>query len=249
MPPLVSIVTGTYNREDLLLELVENVRRQTYRPLEHVIVHDGPNQRLRERLRDEIGNGDLLGVPIIFQELGFQSTQFLAYSHAASPFMVAQLLARGELQCWVSDDESMDPGHISGLVDLLESGNHDFAYSRCHMYFKGTPESTWIAGTYPQDGSQCTGVVYRRELLDYKTFMPHIGDGHDYLSVMSWIAAGASYAMMPEATFTHRVDKPNGLGAETRMHRQPLRGTGMVGSYAGPRWNGFEIDHRGNIVR
>jgi glycosyltransferase involved in cell wall biosynthesis len=38
---LVSVVTGTWHRHELLMEAIKNVRAQTYRPLEHVIVSDG----------------------------------------------------------------------------------------------------------------------------------------------------------------------------------------------------------------
>ena len=70
---LVSVVTGTYNRHDLLLEAIENVRQQTYRPLEHVIVADGPDDTVRDifyRSENERANG-MHDVPIVFQELGF----------------------------------------------------------------------------------------------------------------------------------------------------------------------------------
>jgi hypothetical protein len=247
MKPLVSIVTGTWQRHELLLNCVRNVREQTYRPLEHVIVSDGPDDELRGLMRDELGRSDKAETPIVFQELGFQSSHFLAYSVAAAPFMVGQLLARGGLQLWMSDDEEMDPSHVEKLVHLLESGNHDFVYSRCRMYFKDKPESAWVAGTYPQDGTQCTGVLYRRELLDYKTFIPHIGDGHDLTQVMEWIKAGASYDMLDEVTFGHRVDKTGDTGSGAHLYRQALRGTGRR-PYAGPRWNGFELDHTGRVI-
>jgi GT2 family glycosyltransferase len=41
--PLVSVITPTWQRHELLLEAIENVRQQTYRPIEHVIVSDGPD--------------------------------------------------------------------------------------------------------------------------------------------------------------------------------------------------------------
>ena len=44
--PLVSVVTGTWQRHDLLMEAIANVRSQTYPNIEHVIVSDGPDQAL-----------------------------------------------------------------------------------------------------------------------------------------------------------------------------------------------------------
>jgi glycosyltransferase involved in cell wall biosynthesis len=115
---LVSVVTGTWQRHDLLLGAIENVRQQTYRPLEHVIVADGPDPWLARSHAEDWPETDELDsqglylrscgvddVPIRFVELGFHSSSLLRDSISAAPFMVAQLLARGEYQITFSDDE------------------------------------------------------------------------------------------------------------------------------------------------
>lgn len=252
--PLVSVVTGTYNRPSLLRRCIEQVRAQTYRPLEHVIVHDGPTDGwfydlILDMTYDATNLPEEQVVGIRPLELGFQTSQFLAFSHAACPFMVAQLMARGELQLWMSDDEEMDVDHIEQLVELLEAGNHDFVYSQCWMYFRDKPEQKWVTGKIPQDFSNCTGILYRRELLDYKTFIPHVGSGHDWQSVSEWIEAGASYGLLDKPTFTHRVDVLPGENPNQNLYRQPLRGNKGHRPYLGPRWNGWEVDHKGNIQK
>jgi glycosyltransferase involved in cell wall biosynthesis len=255
MRPLVSVVTGTYQRHGLLREAIEAVRAQTYRPLEHVIVADGPDPELREAI-EALRRADQLRplvadarpvVPIVFAELGFWASGFLAMSLSAAPFMVAQLLAHGELQMWLSDDERPDPDHVEALVDLLEATDSDFVYPRVACYVAGSEATPTIVGTVPPSHGQVANALYRRELLDYRGFSTHIGSGTDWDQVAGWVAAGAGYAMLDRVTITHRVDK-SGEGEDVRLTRQPLRGLGGLGRYAGPHWKGRPIDLRGRFI-
>lgn len=205
---LVSVVTGTYQRHELLLEAIHNVRQQTYRPLEHIVVADGPDDELRRLMRDEIGNGDLLGVPIVFQELGFWSSGLFTNSISAAPFMVAQLLARGEYQVWLADDERfLVPGHIEKLVDLLELYDADFAYPQVEMTWPNSDRRV-VIGTNPPRNGQFTHMLYRRDALDKGAlFRTHVGSGTDWDACARLMAAGCRWVFLNEITLTHRVDK------------------------------------------
>lgn len=225
--PLVSVVTGTWNRHDLLLELIENIRAQTYRPLEHIIVSDGPDEALRDMIEYQGSRDSPLQVdydiPIRFQELGFNTTSFLAASFAAVPFATAQWLARGEYQMWAADDERFDPDHIESLVNLLESTDADFVYSKCRLWPIQSPGLVAIIGTDPPTYGNVTNVLYRRELLDYRGFRSHVGSGNDWDQVLHWVDVGARFSMLDRATMSHRADKA-GEGDDYRPLRQPLRG-------------------------
>lgn len=215
---LVSVVTGTWQRHDLLLAAIENVRQQSYRPLEHVIVSDGPDPELadlivrqredRESCSHEVYpyNSD---VPIRFAELGFWSSGLFRDSISAAPYMVAQLLARGEYQMWLADDERMlVPDHIERLVNLCEQYDADFAYPRVRMWWEGRPELTCEIGGNPPRNGQFTHCLYRREALDKgMLFRTHVGSGTDWDAVSRTMMAGATWAYLPEVTLTHRIDK------------------------------------------
>jgi glycosyltransferase involved in cell wall biosynthesis len=239
---LVSVITGTHQRHDLLVGAIENVREQTYPSLEHVIVSDGPDPELRRKLNDYDWLGDrnlrideLLEpiaavrqryIPTLFAECGRHWSRFLAYSISAVPFQVAQWMARGDYLIWLADDERMTPEHIESLVDLLEATDSDFVYSRCECWFApGVRDDLgpMIVGTDPPRCGTVTNVLYRAELLDYAGFEPHVGSGTDWHQVEAWMAAGARWAMLGRVTFRHRVDKM-GEGPNVRMERQPLRG-------------------------
>lgn len=229
--PLVSVVTGTWQRHDLLMEAIANLREQTYRPLEHIVVSDGPDPELREMIgrnlnlhaHDCIKTPERY-VPIVFQECGFNWSSFLAASMSAVPFQVAQWLTRGPLLCWMADDERFQPDHIESLVTLLEEKDADFVYSRCAvwMLWHG-PQHVMEIGTDPPVLGTVTNVLYRRELLDYRGFRQHIGSGSDWDQVQGWMQAGARWAMLDRVTMSHRADK-QGEGPEYRPLRQPLRG-------------------------
>lgn len=206
--PLVSVVTGTFNRHELLLEAIENVRQQTYRPLEHVIVADGPDERLREIVEDR-EQDTFQTVPIIFQELGFWSSGLFTDSMSAAPFMVAQLLARGEYQMWLADDERMlVPDHIEKLVDLLEQYDADFAYPKVEMTWPNSSRKV-VIGQNPPSRGNFTHALYRRDLLDKgMLFRTHVGSGTDADCLERVMGRqGVRWAFLPEVTLTHQVDK------------------------------------------
>lgn len=203
---LVSVVTGTYNRHELLLGAIENVRRQTYRPLEHVIVADGPDGALRSILKHDPGDET---APIIFQELGFHSSSLFTDSISAAPFMVAQLLARGEYQMWLADDERMlVTDHIEKLVNLLEEYDTDFAYPKVRCYREPPTTADMVIGTNPPRHGHFTHCLYRRDALDKgMLFRTHVGSGTDWDAVSRTMASGARWAFLPEVTLSHRIDK------------------------------------------
>jgi hypothetical protein len=203
---LVSVVTGTYQRHGLLMGAIENIRAQTYRPLEHVIVADGPDSELRQRM---VGLCRYADVPITFVELGFWSSGLFTDSISAAPFMVAQLLARGEYQIWWADDErALTNDHIEKLVDLLELYDADFVYPKVEMTWPNSDRKVIIGGNPPRRGD-FTHALYRRDLLDKgMLFRTHVGSGTDADCLERVMGRqGVRWAFLPEVTFTHRVDK------------------------------------------
>jgi glycosyltransferase involved in cell wall biosynthesis len=209
------VVTGTYQRLELLLGAIENVRAQTYRPLEHVIVSDGPDHTLDFLLNEEDehrwsddGTEDSRWVPIRYAELGFWSSGLLSNSISAAPFMVAQLLARGDYQITMSDDERfLDTDAITKLVDSLEAYEADFAYSRAEITFAWDNPPYGI-GIDPPASGQITQFLYKREMLDKgMLFRTHIGNATDWDAVSRTMASGGRWAYVPEILVTHKADK------------------------------------------
>jgi glycosyltransferase involved in cell wall biosynthesis len=215
--PLVSVITPTWQRAKLLRGCIENVRAQSYRPLEHVIVSDGQDDELDDALADlgcdqqicshEVQMSRRDAYLIRHVQLGRNWSTFLPDSFCAAPVTIGMLLASGEYQTWLADDERMDPDHIESLVDALEAAGADFAYSRVQMYRKGqAPGHSYEIGSDPPQLGQITNALYRADLLKRGLFPFGAGMTADWACIQRWMAAGATWAYVPRVTLTHRID-------------------------------------------
>jgi glycosyltransferase involved in cell wall biosynthesis len=199
----VSIITPTWQRHKLLMETITDVRQQTYPNLEHVVVSDGPDDVLAQLMAQFAG-----GVPIAFTELGRNWTSEIPRSFGVAPLSVGALLARGEYHMWLCDDERMQPHHVEHLVDLIESSCADFVYPQVLMWKTAYPGIAWTIGTDPPQHCQITHVLYRASLLAKAAYRFHMPEGieNDWDMVNRWMEAGATWAMSPECTISHRAD-------------------------------------------
>ncbi len=198
------------------MECLENVRAQTYRPLEHIIVSDGPDPELRTLVMEDIAlhdgqrdilHSDEIPVPIRFVELGRNWSTYLTNSHACVPFMVANYLAAGEYQLWWSDDErALVPDHVEVLVDFLEAGGYDFVSPLLEVYRADRPEERWIVGANPPENGTISHCLHKTSLLDIGGFRPHVGSGSDWDQAERWLDAGAKFGLLQRVTFSHRSD-------------------------------------------
>src|SRR5689334_12498131 len=165
MSKLVSVITPTYNRPKLLKKCHEMLLEQTYDNLEHVIVYDGPSD---DFLYDDKGK-----VRISTLELSRNWSSLLHNSFGIAPLVVGMLIARGDYQIWLSDDDEMTPEHIEKLVNLIETKNVDFVYSKCRFYWNGeSKEEGYDIGTFPPELGQITNFLYKTELLYREGCMP-----------------------------------------------------------------------------
>ena len=222
--PLVSAICGSYERPDMLAELIENLRAQTYRPLELcVAMEPSEDEAINREYRHVVSFGQATDLPIKFVECGRWWSGFLANSISAVPFQMAQWLSSGDYLMWAADDERFTATHVEQLVELAERDQADFVYPQQGCYWRGaiSRHTNWIGSDPPHYG-QITHALYRVELLDYRGFEINVGSGTDWDQVRSWMDAGARWAFLRKQTMTHRVDKAGDGNA--RLVRQPLRG-------------------------
>lgn len=210
--PLVSVVTPTWARHELLAETIAHVKQQDYPNIEHVVVSDGPDPGLCRRLwaaghrpSDAFTDGGSTRLKVI--ELGRNYSGLWHESFGAAPLTVGMLMARGEYQCWLSDDDRIAPDHLSALVDALEETGADFAYPKTRFYWNGQrPEDGYDIGTDPPAHGQVTTFMYRAATM--RLALP-AWQGHpvDIGIVSAWMAAGARWAFVPRVTHFHRADR------------------------------------------
>jgi GT2 family glycosyltransferase len=210
---LVSIITPTIpERLDLLIETMCNIREQTYQDLEHVICIEGQPEAVDDmvtRVRFEaVPMSRFVSTRVL--ALGRHWTGLLSGSYATAPIMVGQFLARGEYSCiWSDDERAMDPDHITKMVDLIEETGADFVYPIVEVWRKDEPDFRRLIWADPPVDGSITHWMYRVSMIEkakgpYRTHIGRLGNDWDFISRA--MAGGATWAMLPEITFEHRID-------------------------------------------
>ena len=189
--PLVSVVTPTWGRYDLLLgRAIPSVAAQAYRSVEHVIVCDGPDPELAERIARVTAWS---AVPVRFEQLPEHDPAVRWGLHAR---LRGIALAKGDYIAYLDDDNSFRPDHIGRLLSALEENpGAGFAFSRMQVNGRGP---AYLIGTDPPacgliDTSQS---MHRAALLDVATWED---DGAqetiDWDLIARWLAAGTRWVL------------------------------------------------------
>jgi glycosyltransferase involved in cell wall biosynthesis len=190
--PLVSVVTPTWDRHDLLFgRCIPSVAAQDYDAIEHIVVSDGPDPALRPKLAPL-----LPGAVVRIEELP-EHDPAAQWGHHARLHGID--LAKGDYIAYLDDDNSWRPAHVRLLVAALEETGADFAYGKTQVHGRGE----YIIGTDPPaEGYIDTSmIIHRRELLDVATWRWHPGiPTIDWDLVKRWMAAGATWVRVPHVT-------------------------------------------------
>ena len=183
---LVSVVTPTWQRVmRLTRQCIPSVQGQTYRPVEHIIVSDGPDRKL----------ANVPGVVFLPEHEPARNRGIIARRYGTR-------LATGMYIAYLDDDNAWRPDHLELLVDALEASGADFAYSKAlctepHGY-------RWVIGQDPPVYAQIDTslIVHRAELLDTENWeqsdMPA-----DWDLVGRWMKSGATWVHVPNITLDY----------------------------------------------
>jgi glycosyltransferase involved in cell wall biosynthesis len=185
--PLVSVITPTWQRHDILLKrCIPSVQAQTYPNVEHVVVSDGPDPELHSTAPDDVRYAE-----VSHHDPGVR------WGHWARLAGIG--LAHGELIAYLDDDNAYRPDHVTLLVQAFADHPHaSFAYSR--MLVHGPFEPYEVGADPPAYGQIDTSVIaHRRELLERETWQPSLPT-IDWDIVRRWVAAGARWTFVPKVT-------------------------------------------------
>jgi glycosyltransferase involved in cell wall biosynthesis len=140
-----TVLVPTHNHPELLPFAVESAQNQTVEDLELLIVGDGVNDDTRYVV-NEIAKKDKR-VQFFDFEKGPRHGEILRHQ-------VLQQ-AKGEIVCYLSDDDLYFESHVQKMIDALT--NHDFVNSHC----------IHIGGNYQPTTYVCnlSNVLYRELLL------------------------------------------------------------------------------------
>lgn len=192
--PLVSVITPTWHRHDLLLDrCVASVQAQNYAVIEHIVVSDGPDPALQDLF--ERFSADF---PLVRY---FELSTHPEGKHWGIPARLVGLdHARGSLIAYNDDDDTLQPNHVSLHVAAL-AANPDAGFSRSLMTDHGAGGGLSIVGIgEPSGGNIGTPMVcHRRELLDIATWGESAAF-EDWALFSSWMQAGVQYVKIDEPT-------------------------------------------------
>jgi len=194
--PLVSVVTPTWQRHDLLLgRCVPSVLAQTYLRVEHVIVSDGPDQALMDRAA--AAADEWRGHRVSFRYLA-EHDPAARWGHRARVFGAA--VAHGELIAYLDDDNAFRPDHVAKLAAALEENpGAGFAYSQILMQGNGM---SYVVGVPPPSYGQIdtSAIMHRREILNLAQWRDEGQPTIDWDITERWLQAGVGWAHVPEVT-------------------------------------------------
>lgn len=193
----MTVVTATWRRHDLLLSrCAPSVRQQAYPNVEHVIVSDGPDLELAEKLPP-------------WRSCNRSRRYASLPEHDPGPHWghLARLrgteLAAGELITYCDDDDALRPGHCELLATaLMEHPEAGWARSlmASHRPASDTEAVTEIGYGEPSCGNIGTPMImHRREILQHGTWGP-ASDFEDWDLVNKWIHAGIGHVKVDEVT-------------------------------------------------
>ncbi|PYI57237.1 glycosyltransferase family 2 protein [Paenibacillus flagellatus] len=159
MPPLVTVVTPTYNRLPELGELLESLSRQTYKRLQIVIVND---------------NGASVDPVVrLYPELDIRVVDMERNGKHVAARNRALAEAEGEYVMPCDDDDLLVPTHMETMVAELERSGADLAYSDAEIV-----EFVWKDGA--RTAASRLPFAYRHDLEAMRRFSTFVPSGSLY---------------------------------------------------------------------
>lgn len=227
--PLVSIAICTYNGEKYLAEQLDSLLRQTYAPLEIVLVDDRSTDGTWAMAKHYAARFRQLRVLQNTENLGYQKN-----------FEKALALCRGTYVCASDQDDIWDPTKVEKLVSNIGDNlliYHDSEFvdvdgRRLGRYM--SDEFTMIAGSKPYAFLffNCVSghaLMVRKSLLETVFPFPSLGVYDHYLAFMASTQGHIAY--VPEPLVKHRRHTENAtdvLGSRKPASRYKITQSRMM---------------------
>lgn len=137
MSKMVTVLTATTGRKDLVA-CIKSVQNQTYRPIEHIIIVDGPEATERFNGLDfwnvdnpegywSVAYDDNKGCKIQIVHLPKSIGSDRWNGHRI--YMAGTAMADGHYVCFLDDDNTFEHTHVESLVNVIEKQFRDWSYS------------------------------------------------------------------------------------------------------------------------
>jgi len=194
-PPLVTVITPTWQRHELLLDrCIPSVQAQGYPWVEHLVISDGPDDELSRELAEAPLKRGWRNVAYAYVP---EHDEEAHYGHHCRAYGTE--IARGEYITYCDDDDALRPEHCHMLAAALDADPEaGFAVSR--MCSHG-PHGESVIGIGPLAcGNVGTPMImHRRSVTEHGTW-DHAGQFEDWDLVLSWINAGVKHVRVDAET-------------------------------------------------
>jgi glycosyltransferase involved in cell wall biosynthesis len=189
--PLVSVITPTWVRPVALRRAIDSVRAQTYRPVEHIVISDGPDPTFA----------------ITMDNPAYSDVRF-AMLETKSPYRWGHLcrlmgieMAKGEFIAYLDDDNAWRPQHLELIVAQIIASGAGFGYGKSMFRDRGTDYE--LGCPPPMLGQIDTSmIVHRTEILEYATWRDE-GPKQQTVEwdlVERWLQASVGWTWVQEIT-------------------------------------------------
>jgi len=118
MTPLISVITATYNRENMLTRAIESVLTQTLEDFEYIIVDNGSVDRSGQ-IADEFAEKDSR-IRVLYLKPN---------SGPSGAYNAGLEAARGIFVAYVDDDDWVEPDYLEFLYGMIRDNDADIAVS------------------------------------------------------------------------------------------------------------------------
>lgn len=125
-PGLVSVIVPTYNRAHLIIETLDSVFAQTYRPIELLIIDDGSTDNTVDVVRQW---------EQVHQQDGF-TIRFMSQENRGAPAArnLGLIESRGEFIQFLDSDDLIHPSKLQQQVCQLDTTGDDFTWANCGSF-------------------------------------------------------------------------------------------------------------------
>jgi glycosyltransferase involved in cell wall biosynthesis len=190
MSPLVTVITPTWQRPVALARAIGSVRAQTYRPVEHIVISDGPDPVCAANMATpEYAD-------VRFEQL--ETKDPFRWGHLARLRGIE--MAKGEILAWLDDDNAWRPQHLELIAGQMLATGAGFGYGKSLFHDRGTAD--YEVGVAPPQYAQIdtSMIVHLAEILEFATWRDVGQETIEWDLVERWLRAGVGWTWVPEVT-------------------------------------------------
>lgn len=212
--PLVSIIIPVYNREKIVLNTLESIFRNRYRPIEMVLVNDGSTDNslnVLELFKKQYQN-EALTIKVLDQKnQGAPVARNLGYDNC-----------KGQYIQFLDSDDYIDPDKFVDQITLMENQNADFGLCDFSMkyieddktiYHSNEDKLAKVINSYGSFG--CGSPLQTRALADkisWNSELPRKQDV-DYFLKSALMSNKIAYINKPLYTYVRSTEDYNRISA------------------------------------